>query len=180
MNEPRHTDFVKRGADVSDLCCTLSSSDHQLIRHGGRHVQEAGEGTRLLCDRRGGGERQWSKSLFPRDSWHHSYFAIARTDSEYEAWEKEENCESLASHASSWLFNWNSVIPNPYLSSFQHTLTYWMETLHTQRGVEWESDRLSHVKWWMIHGRVTDSFWNRSDYYHVDLTRQCRCRFSVS
>lgn len=36
--------------------CFLSPSDHQLVGHGGRHVQEAGEGTRLLRDRRGRGE----------------------------------------------------------------------------------------------------------------------------
>lgn len=37
--------------------CTLPSSDHQFERHGGHHVQEAGEGTRLLRDQCGGGER---------------------------------------------------------------------------------------------------------------------------
>lgn len=44
---------------VAGLCltrCSVSSSDHQLVGHGGRHVQEAGEGTRLLRDRRGRGE----------------------------------------------------------------------------------------------------------------------------
>lgn len=31
-------------------------SDYKLHRHGGRHIQEAGERTRLLCDGRARGE----------------------------------------------------------------------------------------------------------------------------
>lgn len=30
--------------------CIVSFTDHQLSRHGGRHIQEAGEGPRLLSD----------------------------------------------------------------------------------------------------------------------------------
>lgn len=44
--------------DISDLCLALRFSDHQLTRHGGRDVQEAGEGTRLLCDCCGRGEEK--------------------------------------------------------------------------------------------------------------------------
>lgn len=47
--------------DVSDppflTSRVLSPSDHQHQRHGGRDIQEAGEGARLLRDRRGRGER---------------------------------------------------------------------------------------------------------------------------
>ncbi len=39
--------------------------------------------------------------------------------------------------------------------------------------VEWESDRLSHVKWWIFRGRVMNSFWTSSDYVHL-----CRARWS--
>lgn len=52
--------FVNGAVDCRGLCFTLhvflSSSDHKLIRHGGRHLQEAGEGTCLLSDRCGRGE----------------------------------------------------------------------------------------------------------------------------
>ncbi len=29
--------------------------------------------------------------------------------------------------------------------------------------VGWESDRLSHVKWWIFRGRVMNSFWTSSE-----------------
>lgn len=59
----------------------FSSSDHQHKRHGGRHIQEAGEGTRLLRDRCGRGE-QWSSE------------SVIKTDPEISqiwiVWEKKE------------------------------------------------------------------------------------------
>lgn len=61
---------------LTPLTLTLllsSSSDHQLTRHGGRHLQEAGEGTRLLCDRRGRGE---DGELMRADVWCKSFKSL--------------------------------------------------------------------------------------------------------